>query len=81
MNENDYTQYLMFAYFQVQKVKCKDPKWMRSINNNLGTFYPAATQCYRDPSQAGTTYFSLTRPPNWVSHRADMSVFVCVICR
>ena len=30
---------------------CKDPEWMKTtLSNGQGTFYPAATECYRDPT-------------------------------
>ena len=36
---------------------CRDPTWMRSIYNQKGTFYPAATECYRDTTQASCFLF------------------------
>ena len=39
---------------------CKDPSWMRSNTNsfkNEETFYPAGTECYRDPSQGSCFLF------------------------
>ena len=39
---------------------CKDPAWMRSDSNsyfNEETFYPAGTECYRDPSQGSCFLF------------------------
>ena len=37
---------------QVEKTDCKDPDWMQT-----DTFYPAATECYRDPSQSSCFVF------------------------
>lgn len=39
-------------FFQVEKTDCKDPDWMKT-----NTFYPAATECYRDPSQSSCFVF------------------------
>ena len=40
-------------YFsQVEKTECKDPEWMKT-----DTFYPAGTECYRDPSQSSCFLF------------------------
>ena len=39
---------------------CKDPAWMKSNTNafsNEETFYPAGTECYRDPSQGSCFLF------------------------
>ena len=39
---------------------CKDPAWMRSNSNAFSkeeTFYPAGTECYRDPSQGSCFLF------------------------
>ena len=39
---------------------CKDPAWMRSDSNSQfseETFYPAGTECYRDPSQGSCFLF------------------------
>ena len=41
----------IFCY-QVEKTECKDPEWM-----NTTTFYPAGTECYKDPSQASCFSF------------------------
>ena len=45
-------------------MKCKDPAWMKSSTNgwsnpfsNEETFYPAGTECYRDPSQGSCFLF------------------------
>ena len=57
---------------------CKDPAWMRSNDDNEAkqrqfsnenTFYPAGTECYRDPSQGSCFLFGnsgsgLVRPFN-----------------
>ena len=40
-------------YFQVEEVACKDPSWMKTS----GTFYPAGTKCYLDPSQSSCFLF------------------------
>ena len=42
---------------QVEFMTCRDPAWMRSIYNRAGTFYPAATECYRDTTQASCFLF------------------------
>ena len=39
-------------YRQVEKVECKDPDWMKT-----DTFYPASTECYRDPTQGSCFSF------------------------
>ena len=39
---------------------CKDPEWMNttvSSFNGQGTFYPAGTECYRDPSTSSCFLF------------------------
>ena len=39
---------------------CKDPAWMQSKSSSFygeETFYPAGTECYRDPSQASCFLF------------------------
>ena len=41
-----------FSFHQVEKIECKDPEWMKT-----NTFYPAGTECYRDPSQSSCFLF------------------------
>ena len=36
---------------------CQDPDWMRTNLTGGGTFYPAGTGCYRDPSQGSCFSF------------------------
>ena len=43
---------VLLGLFQVEKTKCRDPKWM-----NTSTFYPTGTECYRDPSQSSCFVF------------------------
>ena len=38
----------------MEEVPCKDPSWMKTEE---GTFYPAGTKCYLDPSQASCFLF------------------------
>ena len=44
---NRFVSYFLPRQTQVQRVECKDPKWMRSK-----TYYPPATICYKDPSES-----------------------------
>ena len=44
--------YLQTKQVLVEEVLCRDPPWMRS-----NTFYPAGTECYRDPSQTSCFLF------------------------
>ena len=47
----------------MEEVTCRDPSWMRtttwvqSSGSTKDTFYPAATKCYRDPTQASCFLF------------------------
>ena len=37
---------------------CRDPAWMMAnASKKTGTFYPAGTECYRDPSPASCFFF------------------------
>ena len=39
-------------------MKCKDPDWMKtSLVSGQGTFYPAGTECYRDPTTSSCFLF------------------------
>ena len=41
----------------MEALGCRDPAWMMTGTREGGTFYPAATECYRDPSQATCFFF------------------------
>ena len=45
-------EYLTLRRVEVEETDCKDPDWMKT-----NTYYPAATECYRDRSQSSCFVF------------------------
>ena len=52
---------------RITKTKCKDPAWMKGSN----TFYPAATQCYTDPSGMSCHSFGTSGSPAMRKYQGD----------